>query len=66
MLGAAEDIPVYLRVPSALGTAGLVFGSYLLVASVPEYVFGGLQGASHDAVQLHLAAGLHKALPIAD
>jgi len=66
VLGAAEDIPVDLRVPSALGAAGLVFGSHLLVATVPEDILGGLQGATYDAVQLHPAAGLHKALPIAD
>lgn len=66
MLRAAKDIAIDLRVPTVLMATGLVLRHHLLLPPIPDNVLGRLQCATHDTMQFHSAAGLNKALFIAN
>lgn len=66
MLCATEYIAVDLSIPTVLMATGLVLGHHLLLAAIPDYIFGGLQCATHNTMQFHSAAGLNKALLVAN
>lgn len=66
VLRAAKYVPINLSVPAVLNAARLVLRHDLLFFTVPDYIFRCLQSAAHYAMQLHSAAGLDKALFIAN
>lgn len=66
MLCGTKDIAVDLGVPTVLMATCLVLWHHLLLAAIPDYVFGSLQGATHNTMQFHSAACLNKALLVAN